>query len=141
MLETLTQGFKSARDHLRGVTRLTEENVEEALREIRMSLLEADVDLQIVRGFLERVSERALGEQVSLKAGKKNSRVQVSAGDHFTKSCYDELVAEFSDLLSIMNSQTVNTSKVTSWANPASGRRKYLFGPNREEFRDNGSRE
>jgi len=93
MLETLTQGFRSARDRLRGVTKLTDENVEEALREVRMSLLEADVDLQIVRGFLERVSERALGEQVALKSGKKGGKVQVSAGDHFTKSCYDELVA------------------------------------------------
>ena len=93
MLETLTEGFKSARDRFKGITKLTEENVEEALRDVRMSLLEADVDLQIVRGFLERVTERALGEQVSLKAGKKNAKLQVSAGDHFTKSCYDELVA------------------------------------------------
>ncbi len=93
MLETLTRGFKNARDRFRGTTRLNEENVGEALREVRMSLLEADVDLGIVRDFLERVTERCVGSEVQLKAGKKKDQQNVSAGDYFTKSCYDELVA------------------------------------------------
>ncbi|MDA7864228.1 lamin tail domain-containing protein [Akkermansiaceae bacterium] len=49
----------------------------------------------------------------------------------------DQLVDEFSDLLSFMNNQTVQTSKVTSWTSSTSGRRRYLLGPTREEFRDN----
>ena len=93
MLETLTRGFRDARDHLRGVTRLTQESIAEALREVRMSLLEADVDLAIVRGFLERVSERCQGQKVVLRSSAKGQRVEVSPGDHFTKACYEELVA------------------------------------------------
>lgn len=93
MLETLTKGFRNARDRFQGVTQLTEENIAEALREVRMSLLEADVDLGIVRGFLDRVSERCLGESVKLKSGKRGRQMRVSPGDHFTKACYEELVA------------------------------------------------
>ena len=64
MLETLTRGFRGARDRLRGTTRLNEENIAEALREVRMSLLEADVDLGIVREFLAQVSQRCTGSEV-----------------------------------------------------------------------------
>ena len=92
MLETLTRGFKGARDRFRGITALTEENVAEALREVRMSLLEADVDLDIVRDFLSRVSERCFGDEVRVRAGKKRQRLRVSPSDHFTKACYDQLV-------------------------------------------------
>lgn len=53
------------------------------------------------------------------------------------KSETDQLKDEFSDLLRFMNNETVNTSKITSWTNQSSGRRSYLLGPNREEFRDN----
>jgi signal recognition particle subunit SRP54 len=67
MLETLTQGFTAARERLSGVRELAEDNVAEALRDVRMSLLEADVDLSVVRDFLERVKERALGEKVDTR--------------------------------------------------------------------------
>jgi hypothetical protein len=53
------------------------------------------------------------------------------------KSLTDELKDEFADLLSFMNGESVNTSKISAWTSTASGRRNYLFGPNREEFRDN----
>ena len=92
MLETLTRGFKSARSHFRGMTALREDNVAEALALVRASLLEADVDLDIVRDFLERVKQRCLGKEVALRAGKKGRRQQVSAGDHFAVACYDQLV-------------------------------------------------
>ncbi len=92
MLETLTRGFKTARDRFRGVTELNEENVADALRDVRMSLLEADVDLGIVRGFLERVTQRCVGDAVKLRAGRGPDGVTVTASDHFTKACYDELV-------------------------------------------------
>lgn len=91
MLETLTRGFREARGRLRGVTSLNEDNLADALREIRMSLLEADVDLAVVREFLDAVKQRCLGTEVSLRAGKRAKRQQVSVGDHFTKSCYEEL--------------------------------------------------
>jgi signal recognition particle subunit SRP54 len=92
MLETLTRGFQAGRDRFRGVTRLTEENVAEALGEVRRSLLEADVDLKVVREFLTRVQERILGEEVKLRSSKARDAVRVTPGDHFTKACFEELV-------------------------------------------------
>ena len=92
MLETLSRGFRAGRDRLRGVTALSEENVAEALRDVRASLLEADVDLGIVREFLEQVKQRCLGTEVALRGGKGGKRLQVDPGDHFTKACYDQLV-------------------------------------------------
>ena len=94
MLETLTQGFRSARDRFRGVAELSDANIAEAISDVRTSLLEADVDLGIVREFLAKVQERVRGEVVRLEAGKKSGqKLRVSPGDHFTKACYDELVA------------------------------------------------
>ena len=93
MLETLTKGFRSARDRFQGITQLSEENIAEALRDVRLSLLEADVDLGIVRDFLDKVKQRCLGESVALRTGKRSRQMRVRAGDHFTKACYEELVA------------------------------------------------
>ena len=93
MLETLQRGFRAARDRFSGTTSLGEANLAQALREVRMSLLEADVDLGIVRQFLDRVTERCTGEHVQLRAGTGAQQIKVSPGDHFTKACYDELVA------------------------------------------------
>jgi signal recognition particle subunit SRP54 len=94
MLETLTQGFTAARERLAGVRELAEDNVAEALRDVRMSLLEADVDLSVVREFLERVKERALGEKVDTRVrDAAGNLVRVSPGQHFVKACHDELVA------------------------------------------------
>ena len=96
MLETLSQGFKNARLKLAGKTRLSEDNIAEALKDVRRSLLEADVELGVVRIFLDRVRERSVGEVVSLKApttahGVKKG-MKVSPADHFVKICHDELV-------------------------------------------------
>jgi signal recognition particle subunit SRP54 len=60
VLETVSQGFKNATERLRGVRELSEESIDEALRDVRMSLLEADVDLKVVRSFLARVKETEL---------------------------------------------------------------------------------
>ncbi|MGH0033201.1 MAG: signal recognition particle protein [Myxococcota bacterium] len=94
MLETLTQGFTAARERLSGVRELTEENVAESLRDVRMSLLEADVDLAVVRDFLARVKERALGEKVGTRVRDAQGRtIKVTPGQHFVKTCEEELVA------------------------------------------------
>ena len=94
MLETLTQGFTAARERLSGVRELAEDNVAEALRDVRMSLLEADVDLSVVREFLDRVKERALGEKVDTRVRDATGNlVRVTPGQHFVKACHDELVA------------------------------------------------
>jgi signal recognition particle subunit SRP54 len=94
MLETLTKGFTAARERLAGVRELSAENVAESLRDVRMSLLEADVDLGVVREFLTRVQENVLGEKVETRVVDAAGRqVRVSPGQHFVKACYDELVA------------------------------------------------
>jgi signal recognition particle subunit SRP54 len=94
MLETLSRGFETARDRLRGVQTLSDANVDEALRDVRVALLEADVDLAVTRDFLARVKERALGEKVETKARDAAGRLlRVTPGQHFVKVCQDELTA------------------------------------------------
>ena len=93
MLETLTRGFEAAREKLRGVQELREENVETALRDVRASLLEADVDFAVVKDFLTRVKERALGERVETRARDAQGRLlRVTPGQHFVAVCEQELV-------------------------------------------------
>lgn len=92
MLETLTQGFTAAQEKLRGVTKITEENIEEALRDVRMSLLEADVDFVVVKDFLARVKERALGEKVETRVRATDGRkLKLTPGQHFVAICEEEL--------------------------------------------------
>jgi signal recognition particle subunit SRP54 len=94
MLETLTRGFQAARDRLAGVRELDAENIDEALRDVRASLLEADVDYAVVRGFLTQVKERALGEKVETRARDAQGRVvRVTPGQHFVRICEEELTA------------------------------------------------
>ncbi|MCX7945469.1 MAG: signal recognition particle protein [Hydrogenophilus sp.] len=64
MLEHLTARLSGVIKRIRGEARLTEANVQEALREVRLALLEADVALPVVKAFLERVKEKALGQEV-----------------------------------------------------------------------------
>ncbi|MEP6701685.1 MAG: signal recognition particle protein, partial [Betaproteobacteria bacterium] len=65
MLDTLTDRLSGVIKRLRGDARLTETNIEDALREVRLALLEADVALPVVRDFIARVRERAVGEEVA----------------------------------------------------------------------------
>lgn len=64
MLDNLTQRLSRVVKTLRGQARLTEENIQEALREVRMALLEADVALPVVKEFITRVREKAVGQEV-----------------------------------------------------------------------------
>ncbi|MDA8327488.1 MAG: signal recognition particle protein [Betaproteobacteria bacterium] len=64
MLENLTTRLSSVIKTLRGQARLTETNIQEALREVRMALLEADVALPVVKDFINDVKQRAIGEEV-----------------------------------------------------------------------------
>ncbi len=64
MLENLTQRFSRVVKTLRGAARLTESNIQDALREVRMALLEADVALPVVKDFIARIKESALGQEV-----------------------------------------------------------------------------
>ncbi|MBI5531982.1 MAG: signal recognition particle protein [Deltaproteobacteria bacterium] len=92
MFESLTKGFRQARNRLAGLTELSESNVEPALREVRLSLLEADVELGVVKTFLARVKEKAIGETVRVKAKVDGVTHKVTAEDQFIKICHDELI-------------------------------------------------
>ena len=94
MFDAIAKGFRQAKNRLAGLTELTEQNIDAALREVRLSLLEADVELGVVKAFLARVKDKALGEVVRVKAkAQDGSALKVSAGDVFTKICHDEMVA------------------------------------------------
>ena len=71
MFDGLSDRLASTAQKLRGEGRLTENNIQDALRDVRMALLEADVALAVVRSFIDEVKQRALGEEVltSLKPG------------------------------------------------------------------------
>ena len=62
MFEALSKGFREAQNRLAGLTELSEKNLQPALREVRLSLLEADVELGVVKRFLARVEEKAREE-------------------------------------------------------------------------------
>jgi signal recognition particle subunit SRP54 len=83
MLDNLTTRLTTIFDRLRGYGRLDEENIVEALREIRLALLEADVNFKVVKGFVERIRDKALGQEV-LKS--------LTPGQQVVKVVYDELV-------------------------------------------------
>lgn len=96
MFETLTKGFRSARNRLAGVTELTEENIDQALRDVRLSLLEADVEFGVTKEFLGRVKEKAVGQVVQTTVKTKDRKVKVGAAEQFIKICQDELEAMMS---------------------------------------------
>ena len=96
MFETLTKGFRAARNRLSGLTELTEENIEQALRDVRLSLLEADVEFGVVKRFLEHVKAQAIGEVVQSQVTIQGQKVKINAADRFIKACHDELVSMMS---------------------------------------------
>jgi len=65
MFENLTERLNRTLMQLRGQARLTEENIQQALREVRAALLDADVALPVVKSFIDQVRERAVGREVS----------------------------------------------------------------------------
>lgn len=64
MFDNLTQRLSSTLRNLRGTGRLSETNIKDTLREVRMALLEADVALPVVRAFVEKIKDRAVGQEV-----------------------------------------------------------------------------
>jgi len=83
MFDNLTQKLTQTFKNLRGQGRLSEENISEALREVRLALLEADVALPVVKDFIGRVKTKAMGEEVTRS---------LTPGQVFIKIVHDELV-------------------------------------------------
>jgi signal recognition particle subunit SRP54 len=96
MFETLTKGFRAARQRLSGLAELDEENIEQALRDVRLSLLEADVEFNVVKRFLAAVKEKAVGEVIQTSATIKGQKVKVGPAERFIKICHDELISMMS---------------------------------------------
>ncbi|MBC8026167.1 MAG: signal recognition particle protein, partial [Steroidobacteraceae bacterium] len=84
LFENLTARLSRTVDTLRGRGRITEENVGESLREVRMALLEADVALPVVKAFIERVKHKALGADVT---------ASLTPGQAFVGILHKELIA------------------------------------------------
>ena len=84
MFDTLSDNLNSVFDRLRGRGALSEQDVRDAMREVRVALLEADVALPVARDFISKVTEKAVGAQV-LKS--------VKPGQQVVKIVNDELVA------------------------------------------------
>ncbi|MDH0355806.1 signal recognition particle protein [Morganella sp. GD04133] len=84
MFDNLTDRLSRTLRNISGRGRLTEDNIKETLREVRMALLEADVALPVVRDFINRVKERAVGHEVNKS---------LTPGQEFVKIVQGELVA------------------------------------------------
>lgn len=84
MFQGLSDKLNEIFKRLRGYGRLSEENITEALREVRLALLEADVNFKVARSFLERVRERAVGRDVL---------DSLTPGQQLIKVVYEELAA------------------------------------------------
>jgi signal recognition particle subunit SRP54 len=82
MFDNLSDKFSSAFKNIAGKGKITESNIEDTLKEVRTALLEADVNFKVVKEFVAKVKEEALGEKV-IKG--------VNPGEQFTKIMHDEL--------------------------------------------------
>ena len=94
MFESLTDRLAATVKTLRGQARLTEDNIKDAMREVRMALLEADVALPVVKDFVEHVRQRAVGEEV-----KKS----LTPGQTLVKIVQSELVSLMGEVCEELN--------------------------------------
>src|SRR6188472_411685 len=88
MFDSLSNRLQDVFKTLRGETRLTGENIEAALREIRLALLEADVNFKVVRAFVDRVRDRAMGQDVLQSLSPSQQVIRIVR---------DEMIALFGD--------------------------------------------
>ena len=82
MFENLSDRLQNVMHKIKGYGKITEDNINEMMREIRLSLLEADVNYKVVKEFTNNVKEKALGEEVNKS---------LSPGEVFVKIVKDEL--------------------------------------------------
>lgn len=82
MFESLGERLQSAIHKMKGYGKITEDNINEVMKEIRLSLLEADVNYKVVKEFTNIVKEKALGQEV---------QSSINPGNLFVKIVHDEL--------------------------------------------------
>jgi signal recognition particle subunit SRP54 len=83
MFDSLSGKLQNAFRNLRGLGKISESNITESLRDVRMALLDADVNLKVAQGFIERVKSKALGQEVIQS---------IQPGQQVIKIIHDELV-------------------------------------------------
>src|SRR5947208_7413987 len=83
MFDSLSSKLQNAFRNLRGLGKISEENAGDALREVRLALLEADVNFKVARDFIERVRNKSLGQEVIQS---------IQPGQQIIKIIHDELV-------------------------------------------------
>jgi signal recognition particle subunit SRP54 len=88
MFEGISEKLNSTLKRVRGYGKLSESNIQDALREVRLSLLEADVNFKVVREFVESVKTRSLGQEVM---------GSLSPGQQFVKIVHEELIKVLGD--------------------------------------------
>lgn len=98
MLDNLGSKFQNIFKKVRGSGVLTEKNIQDALREVRLALLEADVNYKVVKDFVARIKDKAVGEEISKG---------INPSQQFIKIVHDELV----DLLGGTNARLTKASK------------------------------
>jgi len=84
MFDALSDKLQKTFRNLRGLGKISETNVSEALREVRMALLDADVNFKVAKQFIARVKEKSLGEEVV---------ASIQPGQQIVKIISDEMVA------------------------------------------------
>lgn len=97
MFDNLSERLSRTLKNLRGEGRLTEENMKDALRDVRISLLEADVALPVVKQFIDHIRERALGDEVASS---------VNPGQAVVKIVHDEMIDTMGKTLSPLDFST-----------------------------------
>jgi len=135
MFEALSDRFESVLGRLKGKGRLTEEDVDEALREIRLALLEADVNFTVVKDFVARVRERALGEELTgaLNPGQVvvkivNDELTATLGGETIKITYSPKPPTVVLMAGLQGSgKTTNSAKLARWFK-SQGRQPLLVG-------------
>ena len=88
MFDSLSAKLQQSFKNLRGLGKISEANIAEPLREVRLALLDADVNFKVAKGFIARVKEQSLGEDVL---------ASVQPGQMIVKIIHDELVTLLGD--------------------------------------------
>ncbi len=94
MFEGISEKLNKTLKKIRGYGKLSEDNIQESLREVRLSLLEADVNFKVVRDFIESVKQRAMGSEVA---------ESLSPGQQFVKIVHEELIKVLGEKNSELN--------------------------------------
>src|SRR6476469_9273401 len=101
MFDTLTGKLEGVFKNLRGLGKISETNISDALRDVRLALLDADVNFKVARDFIERVKTKAMGQEVLLS---------IHPGQQVIKVIHDELV----ELLGSENAQLETSGNPSS---------------------------